>query len=263
MVGGYLLRTRAAHASILSILCVATALAAEWTKDPGVRVNAVYFCGQGSILTAVGAQEDNSRFGTGVVASAADRRNPELTPGGIAALYGKQMTGDPAKTTVEVNGQRASVTYASETQINFVVPEQLRSGTARVIATSSSGRQTTALAPLRDVSPSLFTRSASGIGEVSALDAVRRTTGPFPTGPDSLIMVLGTGIRNAKQVAVTIGGRPAPVTSFGPEGRSAGLDQVTIRIPPGFPLQGALSLELTADGRTTGKGVTLTLIVPK
>ena len=64
----------------------------------------------------------------GVVASAADRRNPELTPGGLAALYCKGMTGDPAKTTVEVNGQRAAVTYASEAQINFVVPEQVRPG---------------------------------------------------------------------------------------------------------------------------------------
>jgi uncharacterized protein (TIGR03437 family) len=109
----------------------------------------------------------------------------------------------------------------------------------------------------------LFTRTADGTGEVSALDAVRRTSGPFPTGPDTLIMLLGTGIRNAKQVAVTIGGRPAPVTSFGPEGKSEGLDQVTIRIPPGFPAHGALPLELTADGQTTGKGVTLTLVVPK
>jgi uncharacterized protein (TIGR03437 family) len=199
----------------------------------------------------------------GVVASAADRRNPELTPGGLAALYCKGMTGDPAKTTVEVNGQRAAVTYASEAQINFVVPEQVRPGAARVVATSASGRQTTASAPIRDVSPSLFTRTADGIGEVSALDAVRRSYGPFPTGPDTLIMILGTGIRNAKQVAVKIGGRTVPVTSFGPEGKSAGLDQITIRIPPGFASLGALPLEITADDRTTGKGVTLTLIAPK
>ncbi len=204
-----------------------------------------------------------SGWGQTVVASAADRRNLELTPGGLAALYCKEMTGDPAKTTVEVNGQRAAVTYASETQINFVVPNKVRPGTAHVLATSSSGRQATAEAPLREVSPSLFTRTANGIGEVSALDAVRRTSGPFPTGPDTLIMILGTGIRNAKQVAVTIGGRSVPVTSFGPEGKSDGLDQVTIRIPPGFALQGALPLELTADGRTTGKGVTLTLSAPQ
>lgn len=202
-------------------------------------------------------------WGQTLVTSAADRRNLELTPGGLAALYCKEMTGDPAKTTVEVNGLRASVTYASETQINFVVPEKTRPGTARVVATSSTGRQATAEAPLRDVSPSLFTRTADGIGEASAVDAVRRTSGPFPTGPDTLIMLLGTGIRNAKQVAVTIGGRPVPLTSFGPEGKSQGLDQVTVRIPPGFASQGALSLELTADGRTTGKGVTLTLRAPK
>ena len=180
-------------------------------------------------------------WGQTLVASAADRRNLELTPGGLAALYCKEMTGDPAKTTVEVNGQRASVTYASETQINFIVPEQARPGTARIVATTSTGKQTTASAPLRDVSPSLFTRTADGIGEVSALEAVRRGSGPFPAGPDTLIMILGTGIRNAKQVAATVGGRPVPVTSFGPEGKSAGLDQVTIRIPPGFALQGARS----------------------
>jgi uncharacterized protein (TIGR03437 family) len=208
------------------------------------------------LMTCVG-------WGQTVVASAADRRNPELTPGGLAALYCKDMTGDPAKTTVEVNGLRASVTYASETQINFVVPEQARPGTARVVATSSAGRQATATALLREVSPSLFTRTADGVGEVSAVDAIRRTSGPFPTGPDTLIMILGTGFRNAKQLAVMIGGRPVPVTSFGPEGKSEGLDQVTIRIPPAFALQGALALDLTADGRTTGKGVTLTLFVPK
>jgi uncharacterized protein (TIGR03437 family) len=215
------------------------------------------------ICHAGGAQEDNSRSGSGMVASAADRRNPELTPGGLAALYCKEMTGDPSKTTVEVNGIRATVMYASETQINFIVPEQASSGTARVVASSASGRQSIAVAPLREVSPSLFTRAANGIGEVSALDAVRRTSGPFPTGPDTLITILGTGIRNAKEVAVSVGGRATPVTSFGPEGRSAGLDQVTIRIPPGFVGQGALPLELTADGRTSGKGVTLTLIPPK
>jgi uncharacterized protein (TIGR03437 family) len=202
-------------------------------------------------------------WGQTLVASAADRRNLELTPGGLAALYCKEMTGDPAKTTVEVNGLRASVTYASETQINFVVPEQARPGTARVVATSSSGKQTSASTSLRDVSPSLFTRTADGVGEVSAVDAIRRTPGPFPTGPDTLIMILGTGIRNAKQVAVTIGGRAVPVTSFGPEGKSEGLDQVTIRIPPGFAQQAALPLELTADDRTTGKGVTLTLVATK
>ena len=223
---------------------------------------------RGSVTTVVRASillllMSYSIWGQSVAASAADRRNPELTPGGLAALYCKDMTGDPAKTTVEVNGVRASVTYASETQINFVVPEQVRPGTARVVATSSAGRQVTATAPLREVSPSLFTRTADGIGEVSAVDAVRRSSGPFPAGPDALIMILGTGIRNAKQVAVTIGGRAVPVTYFGPEGKSEGLDQVTIRIPPGFALQGALPLELTADDRTSGKGIVLTLIAPK
>jgi uncharacterized protein (TIGR03437 family) len=234
-VEGFRLRSGAAYASLLLIL----------------------ICHGGR------AQEDHSRSGSGVVASAADRRNPDLTPGGLAALFCNEMTGDSAKTTVEVNGIRATVLYASETQINFVVPEQVRSGTGRVVATSSSGRQSIAVAPLREVSPSLFTRTANGIGEVSALDAIRRTSGPFPTGPDTLVTILGTGIRNAKEVAVTIGGRAATVTSFGPEGRSAGLDQVTIKIPPGIAAQGALPLELTADGRTTGNGVTLTLIAPR
>jgi uncharacterized protein (TIGR03437 family) len=202
--------------------------------------------------------------GTTEVASAADRRIKELAPGSSAALYGSRLTSDPAKTTVEVNGQRASVSYASDTQINFVVPDSIRDSTARIVVTSSTGAKITAQAPLRDVSPALFTRDATGSGEVSAVEAVRRTLAPFAVGPgENLIALLGTGIHHAKEVVVRVGGIPVEVRSFGPEGKSEGLDQVIIRIPSAFSPRGALSLEVTAGGRTTGPGVTLTLVNAK
>jgi len=230
------------------------------TALPEGRYRMYYGGDDGKTLSTTGVREDNPRVGSAEASSAADRRNTVLAPGSFAALYGTRMTTDPAKTIVEVNGQRAAVSYASDAQINFIVPETVKYGAAHIIVTSPSGRQTTALALVTQVSPALFTRNASGSGEAAAVDAVRRSTGPFVVGADdNQIALLGTGIRHAKNVVVTVGGVAVEVLSAGPEGRSEGLDQVVIRIPPGFTPRGALPLELTADGHATGKGVTLTL----
>jgi uncharacterized protein (TIGR03437 family) len=59
---------------------------------------------------------------------------------------------------------------------------------------------------------------------------------------------------------VKLGGVPVEVLYAGSQRQYEGLDQVNIRIPAGFPLRGALAVELTADGLQTGAGVTLTLV---
>jgi uncharacterized protein (TIGR03437 family) len=202
-------------------------------------------------LSAVGTRVGNPRIG----AAALDRKL--LSPASIASLYGDSMTTDAERTRVEVNGRRGEVLHASPTQINFVVPEGIAWRQAHVIVTSPDGRQTTALAPLQQVAPSLF---ASPSGEVAALDAVRFTPGPFAAGAsDTYIALFATGLRNARKVEVTLGGIPIEVVYAGPQGGFAGLDQVNVRIPAGFALRGAQPVSLVADEVSAPSGFTLAL----
>ncbi len=211
-------------------------------------------------LSAVGRRVENPSFGSGAAVSAADPLRQTLTPGSIATLWGERMTVDPEKTLVRVNGITAHLHYASATQINFVVPGGITQPTAHIVATGSDGRQTTALAPLAPVAPSLFTLPMSGSGEAAAQDALTYELGPFEVGSrERLLALYATGLRNAADVKVRLGGIELAVLYAGPQLLVEGLDQVNVRIAAGFPLRGRQSLEVEAGGRTTAPGVFITL----
>jgi uncharacterized protein (TIGR03437 family) len=67
---------------------------------------------------------------------------------------------------------------------------------------------------------------------------------------DQLILVLfGTGIRNASSVTARIGNSNVEVLYAGEAPGFAGLDQVNVRIPFNFLGRGIVELRLTADGK--------------
>ena len=151
------------------------------------------------------------------------------------------MTTQTAGTNVEVNGLQAAVFYASATQINFAIPEGVAGTAAHIVVTAPEGRQTAGLAPVREVSPALFTLANSGAGEAAALDAVDFSPGPFHVASGArYVSLFGTGIRRARRVTVTLGGLPVEVLYAGPQQQHEGLDQINIRIPPGYPLRGQI-----------------------
>jgi len=60
----------------------------------------------------------------------------------------------------------------------------------------------------------------------------------------------GTGIRNAKKVAVTVGTQSVPVLSSGAQGFFVGLDQVNIGpLPKSLAGSGQTNIVLSADGQ--------------
>lgn len=228
---------------------------------PDGRYRVYYGGDSGKTLSATGSRTANPGVGSGVAVSAADPRRSVLAPGSIASLYGEQMTTQTAGTNVEVNGLQAAVFYASATQINFAIPEGVAGTAAHIVVTAPEGRQTAGLAPVREVSPALFTLANSGAGEAAALDAVDFSPGPFHVASGArYVSLFGTGIRRARRVTVTLGGLPVEVLYAGPQQQHEGLDQINIRIPPGYPLRGPLALEVGADGEPAGAGVTLTVV---
>jgi uncharacterized protein (TIGR03437 family) len=71
--------------------------------------------------------------------------------------------------------------------------------------------------------------------------------------------MFGTGIRNAKNVTVTVGGLSVPVLYAGAAPGYLGEDQVNIGpLPPALAGKGSVNIVLTADGQqATAVAVTI------
>ena len=139
--------------------------------------------------------------------------------------------------------------YVSPTQINFVVPETLETGSATIIISNPNGKYSLANTQISKESPSIFTLNASGTGDAAALattDGVNYVSAPFDipnNGTSNYLILFGTGFRNAnatnpadengvaESVQVTIDGIDARVDYVGAQGFYAGLDQLNVVIP--------------------------------
>jgi len=170
----------------------------------------------------------------------------------------------------------AEVLFASDTQVNFVVPGGTASGVAAV--TFSRAGQITAVGKLsvEPVAPALFTANANGAGVAAAVvehvlaDGSRTSELTFEcsagpgqctavpidlgaTSDQAYLSLYGTGIRNRTSptdVSVQIGGEDAEVTYAGPQGEFPGLDQVNVRIPKTLANRGDVTIVLTVESKT-------------
>jgi Tol biopolymer transport system component len=152
-------------------------------------------------------------------------------------------------TIVTVNGRRAQLTFASQTQVQLIIPSQTETGTAEVVITNSEGFQSRAMVAVLRAAPGIFTKSGDGRGEGVVL-----TDGglqdPFdPSSGNLHLAIFSTGIRHATQVAATAGGRALTVESFIASPDMAGLDEVRVLVPSDLRGAGSVDLVIRADGR--------------
>lgn len=150
--------------------------------------------------------------------------------------------------TVDVDGRRAGIWYASPTQINLVVPPETATGTVPLTVSSvAKGLAISGTAEVRIAAPGLFSLDGSGTGPGAILNGVTYLGGPFfiltaeNAGCDkrTRLAAFATGIRNAGSVELTIEDASGTQTSVDAEFAGAteafpGLDQVN------FPLEAAL-----------------------
>ena len=170
--------------------------------------------------------------------------------------------------------QPAPLFYVSPTQINFLVPEGLASGSATITVTNPAGVKVSFATTIAQVSPALFTADSSGKGAPAAIAlayaggasaqvvAVFNCNGPplvctsvpIDLGPPSTSVYLelyGTGVRGRTDlsgVSVTLGGTVLQVSYAGAQGTYAGLDQVNVLLDRSLIGGGPLTLQLTVDG---------------
>lgn len=201
----------------------------QWTPgaDP---LNLIRFTVEGApLLTAQAVALGRPAFAAGAVVNAASFR-PGITPGAIATIFGANL----AEPTVTVDGTRAQVFFANDTQINFAVPNLVTTVATAVVQVQTALGDTSAPVPLAAVQPGIFFDTATG--RAAAIDRGSR-----------IFELYGTGFGSVTAVTAQAGGRPAEVLFTGFAPGFVGLTQINIRVDATVPA-GDQPVTLTAAG---------------
>lgn len=182
-----------------------------------------------------------------------------------------------AGTTVKVNGTAAPLLYASDRQVNAIVPFSI-TGLANINLCSSAGCSNNISLAMTDIDISVFSQNGNGAGPAAALneDNILNSaanparvgtvlqiwaTGAGPTSPvveDGSINTTLTSLANP--IGAYIGGAPAEILYAGAApGLPAGVIQINVRVPEGSP-KGETWLSIGRPSGYTGplkQGVTV------
>jgi uncharacterized protein (TIGR03437 family) len=217
---------------------------------------------------------------TGVVA----RDSLVMTTGsGLATRTAQGDSREPlnqlAGTTIKLTDSRGSegyadMSYASPTQLNWLMPEWPADGPVRIEITNADQYRSTSQVDVASIAPGILTANGDGKGAplgaaltiradggqdsqpLARLEASRKSYVPanidLAATTDAMYLVLyGTGLRNGSPggFAATLGGKAVAVGSGGPVAGSPGLDQVNVGpLDPSMANQGQVDLVLTVDG---------------
>jgi uncharacterized protein (TIGR03437 family) len=162
-------------------------------------------------------------------------------------------------TTVTFNGVAAPLLYASQGQINAVVPYEVAGQASAQVVVSHYGQRSPAFTiSITDTSPSLFTATQTGTGQGAILNvdstgniSYNSTDNPAVAGSLVELYATGAGVWNpsvpdgmvnigplnfaTQPVSLTIGGKPATIYYAGAAGlQVSGLLQINAYVPNGI-----------------------------
>jgi uncharacterized protein (TIGR03437 family) len=200
------------------------------------------------------------------------------------ATAGLQLPTTLGGTTVRINGQAAGLFFVSPSQVNYVIPSNVASGTATVQITSGDGTVSTGTVQLAQVAPGIFSGNADGEGvpaaylvrvkadnsvsyeSVSQLVNGRLVTRPIDLGPEGehvFLVLFASGLSHAsdpnsdnnfsENVRVVLGGTEVTPSFAGRQGYFVGLDQINVEIPRNLIGRGKVSLSVAATGYSASK----------
>ncbi|MBK7927669.1 MAG: hypothetical protein IPJ98_09280 [Bryobacterales bacterium] len=197
----------------------------------------------------------------------------------LATVYGEGLSVEAGAlpsglTLIDASGRGHSPTvlYASANQMNIVVPAEIATGPATLVAERGEGVLAYARIEITPVAPGVFSANSTGHGPAAAQVRLVRPDGtqsshlvsectpaggcravPVDLGPEGSVAVLelyGTGIRgrtSLEAVTCTVGGIAAPVLYAGAQGGFAGLDQVNVLLPRSLAGRGLADIGLSVN----------------
>ncbi|MEX2264315.1 MAG: hypothetical protein WD696_20340 [Bryobacteraceae bacterium] len=177
-----------------------------------------------------------------------------LTDPGQFSAPGLPLPSTLGGTTLNLSGQPVGIIYASPTQINAVLPDNVPPY-GLLNLTRSAGSHSLGIV-FQESQPSLFTANGRGTGALAAQKAdYSALSTSNPARPDEVIIIYGTGLGvNSSRVVATIAGQRALVHYAGPAPGFAGLDQFNIQVPATAPEGDAIAVQIDVNGRSTNIG---------
>jgi uncharacterized protein (TIGR03437 family) len=243
----------------------------------GMWVNGVYvfnFIDGASYTNATGTDQGggNTPSLLAAISSAASFEQGPQAPGSIVIANPFFFTKLPASitgTTVSVTDSSGSTTqaqvlYASEGQMNILMPNGLATGAGTVAITSATGTINSKI-NIQQVYPNLFMLNATALaaayitrvhlGQQTFEQVYQLVNGNVVAGPIALngdqvyLSVYGSGLGSATSATATIGGVSAFVTYAAHSQDFAGVDQYNVLIPASLAGRGKVDLIVTAGAK--------------
>ena len=143
-----------------------------------------------------------------------------IAPGSIATIFGANLIG----AQLSIGGEKAQIFYASNRQVNFLIPPNVPIGAANLFVTNIAGDSPTVKVNLQLVAPGIFFDTASGSGAV--IDRGQRIFEVYATG---LGPVTADG-QTSQTIQATVGGVEAAVLYSGMAPGFPGLYQVNVMV---------------------------------
>jgi uncharacterized protein (TIGR03437 family) len=236
-------------------------------------------------------------FSIGAVANAASSVAGPIAPGEVVTVYGTGI--GPATltqfsllpsgyfpttvggTSVTFNSVAAPVIYASATAVAAVVPYEIAgSATANVTVTVNGNPSTTAIVPIANAAPGIFTLNATGSGQAAALNSdgtVNGASNPAKVGSTISLFVTGEGLVSPSGVTgkpapsspllqpvlgvgVVIGNQAAAVSFAGSAPTLIGLMQVNVQIPGQVAPGNAVPVVVSVGGTPSQSSATIAIV---
>jgi uncharacterized protein (TIGR03437 family) len=152
---------------------------------------------------------------------------PGVVPGSLATLLGSHLAG--SSVSVTFGSSTASLLYAGEHQITLLVPQELAGHASATMTTTVKGVSSQQNVNLTDIAPGVFA--------ILNQDSSLNSPGNDAEG-GSIVQVFATGLPPAGIGTITAKIHDVWITSpafAGPAPGFAGLQQVNLRVPAGWP----------------------------
>jgi uncharacterized protein (TIGR03437 family) len=205
-----------------------------------------------------------------------------LSPGAVVSIFGARLASRQevatrlpletqlGDTAVILGGQRLPLLYASENQVNALIPFQTPANRPyQLVVRRGSSNTTPEAVVVADAQPAVFTKSQLGNGQGIIVDTQNRLVepgNPAASGDTVVIYCSGLGAvdaalesaqpapqaplaRAVNPVRVTIGGRESEVTFAGLVPGMLGLYQVNAVVPSGVERSEAMEVVVSVAGK--------------
>ena len=172
-----------------------------------------------------------------------------IAPGSAIAIFGSGLDGEGTTTTVDLDGNPATVLFHSPFQVNAVLPVGTTPGvlTLHIQSAFGSDQQSVTVAA---VAPAIFQLGSPAVGAIQNQDYTLNTpSNPVVRGQAVVIYCTGLGATPTTPVTVVLNGRELVPFFAGQTQGFPGLYQVNLMIPVDIPPGLSTSLTLKQGGQ--------------